>query len=109
MAIDLDKLSPQELDELISAAGEKKKRLQRERIGEVRRKLIAIAKDEGYSIEELFGEGRARSSGSKGRPVPAKYRNPDQPGQTWSGRGKKPRWFLAALDAGRKEADLAIG
>jgi DNA-binding protein H-NS len=110
MAIDLDKLSPQELDALISAAGEKKKRLQRERIGEVRRKLIALAKEEGYSIEELFGEGsRTRVSGNKGRSVPAKYRNPGDPTQTWSGRGKRPRWFIDALDRGKKESDLLIG
>lgn len=109
MAIDLDKLSPQELDELISAAGEKKRRLQRERIGEVRKKLIALARDEGYTIEELFGEGRARVSGNKGRSVPPKYRNPADPAQTWSGRGKRPRWFVDALGTGRKESDLLIG
>jgi len=109
MAIDLEKLSSQELDDLIAAAGETKKRLQRERIGEVRKKLTAIARDEGFTIEELFGEGRPRVSGSKGRPVPPKYRNPANEEQTWSGRGKRPRWFVEALDKGRKEADLLIG
>lgn len=108
MAIDLDKLSPQELDALISAAGEKKKRLQRERIGEVRKKLIALARDEGYSIEELFGEGKTRVSGNKGRSVPPKYRNPGDPNQTWSGRGKRPRWFVDALNKGKQESDLLI-
>jgi DNA-binding protein H-NS len=107
MAIDLNTLSSQELDELISAAAEQKRRVQRERIGEVRRKLMALAKEEGYSIEELFGDGR-RASAAKGRPVPAKYRNPDDPSQTWSGRGKRPRWFVDALEAGRQESDLRI-
>jgi DNA-binding protein H-NS len=108
MAIELDKLSTQELDALISAAAEQKRRVQRERIGEVRRKLIAAARAEGYSIEELFGDGR-KASAAKGRPVPAKYRNPADPAQTWSGRGKRPRWFSDALEAGRKEKDLRIG
>lgn len=108
MAIDLDKLSAQELDALISAAEEKKRRVQRERIGEVRRKLIAAARAEGYSIEELFGDGR-KASPAKGRTVPAKFRNPADPGQTWSGRGKRPRWFVEALEAGKKENDLRIG
>jgi DNA-binding protein H-NS len=107
MTIDLNKLSSQELDDLINAAAEQKRRVQRERIGEVRRKLIAMAKDEGYSIEELFGDGR-RASAAKGRPVPAKYRNPDNPQQTWSGRGKRPRWFVEALGAGREESDLRV-
>jgi DNA-binding protein H-NS len=107
MAIDLNSLSSQELDELINAAAEQKRRVQRERIGEVRKKLIAQAKEEGYSIEELFGEGRKTSS-AKGRPVPAKYRNPENPQQTWSGRGKRPRWFVDALGAGRQESDLRV-
>jgi DNA-binding protein H-NS len=107
MAIDLNTMSSQELDDLITAAAEQKRRVQRERIGEVRKKLIALAKEEGYSIEELFGEGR-KASAAKGRPVPAKYRNPDNAQQTWSGRGKRPRWFVEALDAGRKENDLRI-
>jgi DNA-binding protein H-NS len=107
MAIDLDKLSPQELDALITAAAEQKRRIQRERISEVRRKLIAMARDEGYSIEELFGEGR-RSSAAKGRSVPPKFRNPADAEQTWSGRGKRPRWFTDALEAGKSEQDLLI-
>jgi DNA-binding protein H-NS len=106
MAIDLDKLSPQELDALINAAAEQKRRIQRQRIGEVRKKLTAAAREEGYSIEELFGEGR-RTSSAKGRSVPAKYRNPSGP-ETWSGRGKKPRWFSDALAAGKKEEDLLL-
>src|SRR4029077_2466086 len=31
-----------------------------------------------------------------------KYRNPDNPSETWAGRGLKPRWLAAALKAGKK-------
>ena len=41
-----------------------------------------------------------------GTSVAAKYRNPDDAEQTWSGRGKRPRWFNDALKAGKKESDL---
>lgn len=34
----------------------------------------------------------------------AKYR--DEAGNSWSGRGPKPKWFKAALDAGKKPEDL---
>jgi DNA-binding protein H-NS len=37
-----------------------------------------------------------------------KYRNPFVPGETWSGRGKRPRWLVAALQAGSKIEDFAI-
>jgi len=38
-----------------------------------------------------------------------KYQNPQEPSETWSGRGKTPRWFMAALQKGHKPEDFAIG
>ena len=41
-------------------------------------------------------------------PVSPKYRNPDQPSETWSGRGKQPRWLVAQLRSGRRIEDFSI-
>jgi DNA-binding protein H-NS len=41
--------------------------------------------------------------------VSPKYRNPDEPSETWSGRGKRPRWLTAALLTGHKIEDFVIG
>lgn len=38
-----------------------------------------------------------------------KYRNPASPSETWSGRGKQPRWLVAAIKSGRKIDDFKIG
>jgi len=38
-----------------------------------------------------------------------KYRNPSEPSETWSGRGKQPRWMVAAIKSGRKMDDFKIG
>ena len=38
-----------------------------------------------------------------------KYRNPDEPSETWSGRGKQPRWLTAALKTGHKIEEFVIG
>ncbi len=43
------------------------------------------------------------------RKVKPKYRNPADASQTWTGRGKRPRWYSAALASGKKEKDLLIG
>ena len=56
-------------------------------------------------LYQLFG-GKA-SGGGTGKVAP-KYRNPANPEQTWTGRGKRPRWFSEALAKGRKESDLRI-
>ncbi|MBR0693456.1 H-NS histone family protein [Bradyrhizobium lablabi] len=45
------------------------------------------------------------------RPYPqvqAKYFNPENPSQTWSGGGLKPRWFAAQLEAGRRLDELVL-
>lgn len=38
-----------------------------------------------------------------------KYYNPSAPTETWSGRGKQPRWLVTALKSGRKLEDFKIG
>jgi DNA-binding protein H-NS len=45
------------------------------------------------------------------RPYPKvspKYRNPDRPSETWSGRGKQPRWVGVQLRTGKKLDELRI-
>lgn len=58
----------------------------------------------GFSLAELTGV----STGRKRASAAAKYRNPANAAETWTGRGRKPRWFDAALKAGKKPEDLAI-
>jgi DNA-binding protein H-NS len=41
-------------------------------------------------------------------PVAPKFRNPDQPSQTWAGRGKQPRWLTAHLSSGKRIDDFRI-
>ena len=106
MSIDLSQFSQEELEALIQAASEQKKRKLREKIGEVRRKLIATAKEEGYTIEELFGFAKG-SEGTR-KKVEPKYRNTANPDETWSGRGKRPRWMEAAIANGKTPDDFRI-
>lgn len=72
---------------------------------EARAKVEALAKELGFSLVELV------SSNSKARraPVAPKYRHPENPALTWSGRGRKPQWFHDALASGKTLEDLAIG
>ena len=61
-----------------------------------------IARKHGLTVSEVLGRKRS----SRKAPVPAKYRNPNDPGQTWSGRGRQPAWFRAAMDEGRSAESL---
>src|SRR5689334_17583854 len=55
MAIDIKKMNHAQLNELIQRAESRKNELHRERAAKVREKLAALAKAEGFAIEELFG------------------------------------------------------
>lgn len=77
---------------------------------EDRKKKLALAELEekarqmGFSLAELTGTSAPR----KRAPASAKYANPADPSETWSGRGRKPRWFDAALKSGKRPEDLAL-
>ena|SRR5690606_11683672 len=109
-SVNLDKMSLKELLDL-EAKLEKAISTARERErAEVRQKIEAIVQNAGFSVNELFG-GRSspgRASVGKGRQVAAKYVNPDNRSETWSGRGRKPRWLTAKLEKGAKLEDFAV-
>jgi DNA-binding protein H-NS len=60
------------------------------------------------AVAVVGGTRFVRGSGSslKGRKVPPKYRGPS--GETWAGRGAKPRWLVAAIKGGKKLDDFLI-
>jgi DNA-binding protein H-NS len=95
MAKDPAKMSLKELQELEAKVRKAKSSVQERSRAELRQKLEAVAAQAGFKLSDLFG-GR----GGKGRKVAAKYANPDDPSETWSGRGRKPRWLAARLKAG---------
>ena len=62
----------------------------------------------GSSVASLGGKVARRTRGSrlKGTKVAPKFRSPK--GETWAGRGAKPRWLVAAIKDGKKLEDFAI-
>lgn len=96
MAINLDALSPTELEALIKSAEAQMEAARKSQIHEVRAKIETLLKNAGLTLAEVYPTQGGK--GAKGpRSVAPKYRNPDNPAQTWSGRGKRPLWFNEAL------------
>jgi DNA-binding protein H-NS len=58
--------------------------------------------------EALSSKGLAHAARRKYPRVFPKFRNPQIPSETWSGRGKQPRWLSAALKTGRKIEEFVI-
>ena len=65
--------------------------------------IAETAKKHGFSLDDLIG-GRKKIK----VPAPAKYRHPENPGLTWSGRGRQPAWFKELVEAGKNPEDFAV-
>ena len=104
---DLSKMSLEELrqqrkdiDMAIANYSEKQR-------AEARKALDETAAKYGMSVDEILGQksaGKKKKSGG----APAKYRNPDDASQGWSGRGRQPAWFKERVEKGAAPESMAV-
>ena len=87
---DLKKLS-KDVERAISSFEERKRK-------EARKAMEKVARDFGLSVEEVIGAQKSAARASKSA---AKYRNPANASETWSGRGRQPGWFKDAVAKGK--------
>ncbi|NAZ37397.1 H-NS family nucleoid-associated regulatory protein [Rubellimicrobium sp. CFH 75288] len=108
--IDYEKMSRKELmemraqiDRAIAAVAEREKR-------EALRAAEEAARERGFTLEELVGSAAGSRRGRPTPPAPAsaRYRNPQNPSQTWSGRGRRPAWIKEAEKQGRSLDEMRI-
>lgn len=104
MDIDLNELSLKDLRDLQSQVAKAIASFEVRKKKEALVELEEKAKELGFSLAELTGATTPR----RRAPAVAKYANPADSSETWSGRGRKPRWFAAALAAGKSPDDLSI-
>lgn len=104
MSIDINSLSLKELKDLQSQVAKAIISFEDRKKKEALAEIEEIARAKGFSLAELTGASVAR----KRAPAVAKYANPDDSSDTWSGRGRKPRWFVAALAAGKHPEEMSI-
>lgn len=100
--MDLDALSLKELKELQSQVAKTIANFETRKKAEALAAVEEKARAMGFSLNDLVGGVR------KQRTVKPKYANPANKSETWTGRGRKPRWVEAALKGGKKLDDLAI-
>jgi DNA-binding protein H-NS len=100
MALNLNKMSIAGLNKLISDA--QAALAQKQEIAEKVRKL---AHDNGLDISDLMAADKPKKTRGK---VSPKYKNPANGSETWTGRGRQPRWVADALAGGKSLDDLLI-
>ena len=96
--IDLSKLNIDQLADLVeklhAEMASREKKRQKDLRSELERRVAA----DGYKMHDIFPElGNGAAGGRQRRKRAAKYRNPQNPVQTWVGSGRSPRWVQAIL------------
>lgn len=102
MPIELDALNLSELRDLRNKVERAINSYEDRRRKEALAAIESAAREHGFNLTELTGIKISKSS------VAPKYANPADSDQTWSGRGRKPRWVQAHLDSGKSIEDLEI-
>lgn len=105
MDFNLDEMSRKDLLQLQAEVEKALKRAEKRDKREALRAAEQAAAEFGYPLDELLG---AAPSGAAGGKLPPKYRNPANPDQTWSGRGRRPRWIVDAQKQGRQISEFEI-
>ena len=102
--IDLNALSLKELKQLEKDVAKAINGYEERKKADARAVLEEQAREMGFSLAELAGAkpGRTRSVGAP------KYRHPENPSLTWTGRGRKPKWVAEHIEAGKPIEDLEI-
>lgn len=102
--IDLDTLSLSELKRLEKSVAKAITSFEERRKAEARAKVDELARELGFTLSELAEAAPAR----KRQVTAPKYRHPENPAITWTGRGRKPGWISEALAAGKSLDDFSI-
>jgi len=117
MKVSLKGMSRRELEKLRANIDKALERLAATEKKEALAAAEKAARSFGYSLSDLTGDKKvvaavqapAKKKNNDGRAkVAPKFRNPDNPDETWSGRGRPPGWMAAHLAAGGRKDDLAI-
>ena len=97
--IDLSGLDIDQLTDLVGKAQSEMASRERKRRKDLRSELERRVTAEGYKMGDIFHElGSASASAARRQKRPAKYRNPQNPDDTWSGIGRTPRWVAAIVE-----------
>lgn len=111
MADDLTTMSKKQLEKLLTDVQKAIKSLEEKERKEAKKAAERAAAKFGFSLSELTDQPSKRGGRGKSAPknpgVP-KYANPDDPSETWTGKGRQPQWFKDAVAAGKDPKDLEI-
>jgi len=112
--IDLKALTRKELEKLSKDIDKALTRVTAKEMKAAKAAAEKALKAHGLTLSDIVGDSNAPAKPARkvakkpAKPSAPKYANPDDKTQTWTGKGRRPVWFAAAIDAGDMPEDLAI-
>lgn len=100
MRPDISNLTVAELKHLTNEAAVLIEAKKEQELDAAYKQVLQIASDNGVTVEELLARGTKSNKSATRKPVAPRYRNPDNQQETWTGRGKQPRWLAAKIADG---------
>lgn len=109
-AFPLTELSLEELRNLASAIPLEIRKREEANKKEALAEVNDLLKARGITLDDLLGASgnAARGAGAAKRRVQPKYRHPENPALTWTGRGRQPKWLVELLASGKTLEELVI-
>lgn len=104
MTRDLSEMSLNELKQLKRDVTKAIETFEERKRQEARARLEEQAREMGFKLSDLL----SAETGKKTKKNPPKYRHPENPEITWTGRGRKPKWIVDALARGKSLDDMKI-
>lgn len=106
MNIDLATMSHKELETLAEDVEKAMKDAHERDRAAARKAAENAAAEYGFSLDEIVPGAAGKKS--KGTKAAAKYANPADPSQTWTGKGRQPNWYRDLVEKGTSPDDLLI-
>jgi len=107
-SINFSELSEAEALSLIEKAREVVAERKRQSVAEAQQKILDLAKELGLTPEELIRQMPGAKRNKTRVPTTVRYRNPENPDQVWSGRGKRPQWLAQKLAQGQTKDEFLV-
>lgn len=110
----LRELPIESLEELVTRATELLAQRREEKRTAFVAEVAERAKHLGIPLDQLIAELSGKNQGTEGRvrrashAAPIKYRDPHNPADSWSGRGKQPNWLRQKLSEGRQIDEFLV-
>ncbi len=101
----VEKMSLKQIEALEARIADAKAAAMEEAKAEVKAKIDAVLESSGLTIGDLYPRAKQANGRSK---AGVKFRNPKDPSQTWSGRGRRPLWLVEAVKKGAKQESFAV-